>query len=231
MTTIPAPPTDAAVAALAQQHADLYFLNLFARNYVQKVLVERGIATNRNYGDDYRLSQLMDFAKSTGNYKQAVADLYAAAYPDQEFAYMLQKPVALGKDQTADSILEWATTNPVAMVAVQNGVDQLLAARACGSRMSMDRMAYDPANPFGLGTTTAPATGQQPYVFGSGLDPNSGQPLASGAAPAQAGGKYSNFLNTTLNFLSGVSAFGDKVVGQYQAVTAPPPPPPVTPED
>ena len=54
---------------------------------------------------------------------------------------------------------------------------------------------------------------------------------AGGAAPAQAGGKYSNFLNTTLNFLSGVSAFGDKVVGQYQAVTAPPPPPPVTPED
>jgi hypothetical protein len=230
MNNIPAPPTDAALVDLQRKNADLYFLNLFARNYVQQVLANKGIQTSRNYGDLYRLSKLVDYANGTGNYLQAVADLYASAYPDQEFAYMLQKPVKLGKDQTADSIIEWATSNPAAFVSVQNGIDQLLAARACmgAGRMSMGRMD----GPFGLGTAPATASnGQQPYVFGSGLDPKTGQPLATAGSPAQAGSKYSNFLNATLGFLQGVSVFGDKVVSQYQTVTAPPPPPPPTPED
>jgi hypothetical protein len=231
--------TNRQIEALAKDSPSLFWLNLTARRDVARFLRSRGYMVNQmDSGDTDRLQALVAEARKAPDYHAFVASLYETMQPDPQVAAQMASPVAPNMVKFISSYYGMDLGNTVIASSIPAARAELHMARACASPLAAGRMDKYPA----LSTfTSLPQTGAgsgasagTPYVFGSGLDPQTGAPLPTTPTGGNTGtGKYKNFLENTLGFLNGLTESTGTLVSQYKEITTPAvvPPPVAQKED
>ena len=209
------------VNQLAVNHPALAFVNAMQPEYVASLVKNLGSkfgsVTASPADAANRLRALVAAAQISSDYNAFVAAVYANAYQSDNLNRMMESGEAyLQGNQSLwpDEILG----NPREMQSILAAFrKQMVDARAC---MSTARMEGVPDK--SLGVNPKSSTEQQQIKSATNIRFYTGD---GGSSSTSSGGtgKYANFLEQTLGFLEGLSAFGDKTVEQYQAFQAPAP--------